>query len=89
MKTLGEKGMKTLNDCFAYEWQHGYWGLAWDMKDREVVAEHWIARGSAPWPGPHKNVRYWVELDTGYAVGFNENPSHGWSFPIIKLKRSE
>lgn len=38
------------------------------------------------WPGPQKNVYYWVELENGYAVGLNENPSRGWSFPVVKLK---
>lgn len=44
-----------------------------------------IDRDSA-WPGPHRNVIYWWELENGYAVGWNENPSRGWSFPVIKLK---
>ncbi len=37
------------------------------------------------WPGPQKNVQYWVTLANGYAVGRNENPSRGLSFPVIKL----
>lgn len=36
--------------------------------------------------GSNKNVRNWWLTDNGYAIGFNENPSTGWSFPIIKLK---
>lgn len=27
-----------------------------------------------------------VVLKNGYAVGWNENPSRGWSFPIVKYK---
>jgi hypothetical protein len=38
------------------------------------------------WIGKHKNVFYWVELENGYAVGWNENPARGWSFPIVKMK---
>ena len=39
------------------------------LLDHEVVAEN---RG--PWPGRQKNVRNWVVLDSGHAVGWNENP---------------
>jgi len=39
-----------------------------------------------PWIGKHKNVLNWCMLNTGYAVGFNESPSHGWSFVIVKIK---
>lgn len=39
------------------------------------------------WPGPSKNVMYWVELKNGYAIGMNENPSLGLSFPVIKLRK--
>jgi hypothetical protein len=37
------------------------------------------------WKGKHKNVMCWWKLDSGYAVGWNENPSVGWSFPVIRL----
>jgi hypothetical protein len=37
------------------------------------------------WPAPHKNVFAWWLLETGHAVGFNENPSHGWTFPNIRF----
>ena len=40
------------------------------------------------WPGNHKNVFFWVELENGYFVGWNENPSRGWSFPVIKRPNS-
>ena len=29
----------------------------------------------------HKYVFSFITLENGWAVGFNENPSHGWSFP--------
>lgn len=35
--------------------------------------------------GTHKYVFYWVLLENGYAVGWNENPSRGWSFPVMKF----
>lgn len=37
------------------------------------------------WPGRHKNVHVWYVLDNGHAVGWNENPARGWSFPVIRL----
>lgn len=35
------------------------------------------------WPGTHKNVNFWWRLQNGRIVGFNENPSRGWSFPVM------
>lgn len=29
----------------------------------------------------HRNVYSFITLENGWAVGFNENPAHGWSFP--------
>jgi hypothetical protein len=40
------------------------------------------------WQGKHKNVMCWWKLSNGYAVGWNENPSVGWSFPVIKMRKS-
>jgi hypothetical protein len=40
-----------------------------------------------PWPGTHKNVTSWCILENGYAVGWNENPSIGWSFPVVKAPK--
>lgn len=34
----------------------------------------------------HKYLFSFVELEDGTLVGFNENPSHGWSFPTAKWK---
>lgn len=41
---------------------------------------------STRWSGKRKNVIAWCILSTGYAVGWNENPSVGLSFEICKLK---
>lgn len=38
------------------------------------------------WPGKHRYIVVWWKLDNGYAVGWNENPARGWSFPLIHLK---
>ena len=52
-----------------------------DMKvikecDSTLVGQHW--------PGTQKNVYSWCILENGKAVGWNESPSHGWSFPVVK-----
>ena len=61
---------------------------AFTMLDVKVVAEHGDLGDDHPrgWPGTHKNVYFWVELENGYACGWNENPARGWSFPLFKLK---
>lgn len=59
--------------------------------DVKVVKEFDATKPDQRWPGKQKNVFYWVALANGYAVGWNENPSKGWSFPIIRycLKGSD
>ena len=52
--------------------------------DIEVVQEY-DAR-EKPWIGTHKNITYWFVLKNGYAVGLNENPEKGLSFPVVKVK---
>jgi len=56
--------------------------VAVQYKDVLVVAEY-DGRVN-PWPGYHKHVMFWVTLENGKAVGWNENPAIGWSFPVIK-----
>lgn len=50
----------------------------------QVTACYGFDHKADPWPGQHKNVMNWCVLATGHAVGWNENPSRGWSFPVIK-----
>ena len=61
---------------------------AYKMLDRYVLDDHGCPmepiENELCWPGSHKNVYFWVELDNGFAVGWNENPSRGWSFPVVK-----
>lgn len=38
------------------------------------------------WPGPEKNVMNWWRLVDGRCVGWNENDSRGWSFPVAGKK---
>lgn len=63
---------------------------AYKFKDIEVVKTYCSATDYSNfkrWPGVHKNVYFWVELANGYAVGWNESPSRGWSFPVKKLRK--
>ncbi len=50
------------------------------LLDIEVAAEYdgCVTR----WPGSAKNVLNWWKLVDGRAVGWNENVSRGWSFPV-------
>ena len=64
---------------------------AYKYRHIKVVKKHSRLRDDPyrEWPGSHKNVHAWYELEDGHAVGWNENPSLGWSFPVIKLKEKE
>jgi len=57
------------------------------MRLKDVLVKFKISRTHEStwmaWPGPQKNVYFWVILENGKAVGFNENPAKGWSFPVI------
>lgn len=59
----------------------------WELLDREVLRTHQTWRDGHGWPGKHRNVPSWVEIEGGLAIGFNENPSRGWAFPVIKWPR--
>lgn len=75
--------IKTLKDVLAVE----FMGIEYEndrarkYADMQVVREHQFG-----WPGKHKNVVYWCELENGLAVGWNENPARGWSFPVHWMK---
>lgn len=81
------KDNKTLKECLPYE----FMGCEYDENCRArkfanvKVIQEYDARDNR-WKGNHKNVTYWYELENGYAVGWNESPSRGWSFPVIKIK---
>lgn len=55
------------------------------MKSTEIVCAYdgRIRR----WPGKEKHVMIWWQLNNGYAVGWNENPARGWSFPVINIRK--
>ena len=61
---------------------------AYKFRSIPVKVEHCLLHDQdnyKPWPGEQKNVFLWVELENGYAVGWNENPDNGWSFPVFKM----
>jgi hypothetical protein len=61
------------------------------LLSKKVIKEFSVSSfRELPWAswrefGTHKNVLHWVLLETGHAVGWNENGSRGWSFPVKKL----
>jgi hypothetical protein len=72
-KDLSENEEKKLEKHMDVEIQH------------EFIAHHedmWISWREF---GSQKHVYCWVLLKNGLAVGWNENPSRGWSFPSKKL----
>lgn len=76
--------MKLLRDCVPQEFFQEFMDTpAAKLLDVPVTSSHegHISR----WPGPHKNVHRWWKLQNGKAVGWNENPAKGWSFPVHKI----
>lgn len=76
---------KNLRDAMPREFSGGEYDddRASKYADVEVVREFDAAKPSERWPGKHKHVFTWVVLANDYAVGWNENPGRGWSFPIV------
>ena len=74
---------KTLKDCLPWEAMGcEYFGERFqDFADVKVIEE--VDGCERRWPGTHKNVMNWYILANGKAVGWNENPARGWSFPFI------
>ena len=80
---------KTLADAMPHEFLDGSYNdtPAYKLRDVKVVRVYSNGEtGWKYWPGPHKNVHKWVELENGKLVGWNENPARGWSFPVIGKK---
>lgn len=77
---------KTLKQVMPQEFSGGEYrdDRAQLYADVEVVREYDGTKHGEGWPGKHKNVYCWVALANGYAVGWNENPARGWSFPVIR-----
>jgi len=55
--------------------------------DYEVTEE--IMEYDSRFPFKHKNIHVWWILEDNIAVGWNENRSRGWSFPVAKIKEVE
>ena len=75
--------MKTLEQFLPEELHYEYQDTtAFKLKDVEVIEEKAFG-----WPGKHKHVTVWYVLKNGKAVGWNENPGRGWSFPVIDFNK--
>jgi hypothetical protein len=74
---------RTLADELPYEFNQTFDDVpAYKLRDVKVV---YVFDGcSTGWPGTHKHVYNWCVLENGRSVGWNESPSRGWSFPVIK-----
>lgn len=77
--------MKTLLESAPYEFKDFDDTRAWKMRHVCVVRE--VDGTVEGFPGTHKNVYVWWELENGYAVGWNENPAIGWSFPVVRIRK--
>lgn len=75
--------MKTLKDVMPDSFLSDTIGTkVYDYKDL-IVVEHYSLTDNTfkKWVGVHKNVVSWCVLENGVAVGFNENPAGGYSYP--------
>lgn len=76
--------MATLRETLPEEYRKSGSNNLWPHLDVQVRTEH-FDKTAKPWPGPHKNVHCWWELENGYAVAWNENPSLGSSFTVMRM----
>lgn len=77
---------QTLKDAMPHQFLGGEYNdtSAYKLRDMKVAKVYSNGEpGWKRWPGLHKNVHLWVELENGKMVGWNENPARGWSFPVI------
>ena len=80
-----DKPVKLVQDLMPREFQVEFTDTyAFTLRGVRVLAEYYSHEKR--WPGGHKNVHWWVALDNGKAIGWNENPARGWSFPVINWK---
>jgi hypothetical protein len=78
---------KTLKDVMPDIMTGGFVDTAaFKLRDEQVASEHGsVTADDLRWPGKERNVYSWVILTNGKAVGWNENSSRGWSYPVITL----
>jgi hypothetical protein len=80
---------------------HPWWNMK-KYKNQDIDAKQFsdvqVKRkwpGNKGWPGPEKDVMYWVELVNGYAVGFRHGKGAGGrrtkyaEFPFYPMKEQE
>ena len=64
--------------------------LAGSMGEESIVASYQTIDRTLPnykvFPGPYSHVLQWWELQNGYAVGYNQNPILGPSFPVVWMR---
>lgn len=73
-----------LKDILPYEFMNGEYDDTKAYKLREKCVQVVFDGSIIRWPGRHKYVYSWVLLVGGTLVGWNENPSRGWSFPVMQ-----
>lgn len=80
--------MTTLRDVLPREFFQEFMNTrAATMLDVEVAEEISHSNNNMKrWPGIEKNVLNWWKLADGRCVGWNENVSRGWSFPVYGRK---
>lgn len=79
--------VRTLRDVVPYEFHIEFADCrAARLLDVEVAQTFHL--NERRWPGSHRNVNVWWLLRDGHAVGWNENPGRGWSFPVKALGNS-
>lgn len=77
-------GVNTLRDFLPKEYAHEHFeSKSSKYLDVEVI-NVMDSYENGRWPGKEKNVHRWWKLANGKAVGWNENPGRGWSFPVAK-----
>lgn len=79
-----EEAPVLLRDVVPHEFLESYQDVpAYRLLDVEVVER--VDGRDYRWPGKrHKNVLIWWKLADGHAVGWNENWSVGWAFPVAR-----
>jgi len=83
---VGEVTGKVLKDLLLVEFGPSWKGdKILKHLDDPVVEVHKTVDGK--WPGSKyaKNVIYWFELETGWAVGINEGPKKV-TYPVVRMK---
>lgn len=76
----------TLYEDFKYWWNlPKFQGV--DIPAREFSAVEITQRNgsNAGWPGPEKDVQYWVELENGWAVGIITPRKKPATFPFYRM----